>query len=408
MLCSIHLNSNRPKAIRDFIKNIEDTSSKPSDIEVIINIDTADSACKKVIEGLQSKTKVNLKYIQTDIIKCYKDLWKPLNEILKLTNSKAYFVTNFSDEFRFETVGWDNILRKYINYYDDDIFRIRLSKYRYYNYRDYWECIFAPDSLAFYTKRWMDIVGQWCPCLGPDSWHQSVSYYLITAKKFNHTQYNRDIIDPFIKFSGEGASLGLKGDALKKRIRDNISLWFDTVSHEMQEKASYAAAKLQANIILHNLKDKQKISNGFSSTSKPLIFNNKDFNKISYENNKQKKRIEFYYQNELIYKIDYKLNKLKLFFLNNIRKLDYFYYAGGEDSNLIVKRIIKNFVKYLRLRYNILSVVIPKKPEFLKRNILSMLWPIAKIMLIFINISITTVRGSLCEFLKFVRIFRKL
>ena len=179
MLVSIQLNSNRPRAISEFIENIEKTASAPEQIEVIFHIDLGDEKCRELLEKLKSTSKTQIKYLETDIIKHYKDLWRPLNQLLKLTDPNAYFIANFSDEFRFKTKGWDEILSKYIGYYEDDIFRIRLSRYRFRNYTDFWECIFAPDSLAFYTKRWMDIVGMWCPCLGPDSWQQSVIFYLI-------------------------------------------------------------------------------------------------------------------------------------------------------------------------------------------------------------------------------------
>ena len=159
MLVSIQLNSNRPEAILEFVRNIEETASRPEIIEIIFHIDLGDKKCRDILEELESTSKIQIKYLETDIIKHYRDLWKPLNELLKLTDPRAYFISNFSDEFRFVTKGWDNILQKYVGYYEDDIFRIRLSRYRFRNYVDFWECIFAPDSLAFYTKKWMEIVG---------------------------------------------------------------------------------------------------------------------------------------------------------------------------------------------------------------------------------------------------------
>src|SRR3989338_6111815 len=185
MLASIQFNSNRPNNISDFVANVEKTASNPQDIEIICHIDEGDDFCKNLLKNLQKTSRVKIKYLQTNIIKGYKDLWKQLNELLKLTDPNAYFVTNFSDEFMFKTKGWDDVLRGYINYYEDDIFRIRLSRYRFRNYTDFWECVFAPDSLAFYTKKWMNVVGMWCPCLGPDSWQQLVSFYLINSRKFD-------------------------------------------------------------------------------------------------------------------------------------------------------------------------------------------------------------------------------
>lgn len=382
MLVSIQLNSNRPDTIIEFVQNVEETASNPAQIEIIFNIDLGDEKCRNILEDLKSTSKLHIKYLETDIIKHYKDLWKPLNELLKLTDSNAYFVTNFSDEFRFKTKGWDEILKKYIGYYEDDIFRIRLSRYRFRNYTDFWECVYAPDSLAFYTKKWMDTVGTWCPCLGPDSWQQLVAFYLTNSRKFDHIQYNRDIAENFIKFEGEGASIGLTGLKARQRIKDNVDLWFETVSHEMQEKAKYAAATLQTAIILHENSNPTKLSQNFVSNRKPPIFDGKKISEISSENNIRKKRIEFFYNKNLIYKIDYSLSKLKLFLINNIRKPNYGYFAGG-GQECFRKDFVSQVNVYFRMRKygafgNRRKTI--SKPEFLKKYNLNFLWTPIKIL----------------------------
>lgn len=356
MFLSIHLNSNNPKNILELVENINTTAANPKKIEIIVNIDDGDEASLNNIKNLQKKDGVVIKYIQTNIIKSFKDVWKPYNKLLLLTDKDVDFVTLFSDEFRFSTPEWDNALKKYIGYYDDNIFRIRLSRYRYYNYKDFWQCVFAPDSLAFYTKRWMDVVGQWCPCTGPDSWQQTVSFYLTNSREFDHIQYNRDVVDPFISFMGEGASQGLEGDVLRRRIKDNVDLWFDTVSHKMQEEACKAAAKLQAAIIMHENKN---IKNKLVANQKPPIFQEKKLEEVSFQDNETKKQIEFYCNKKLIYKISYKICKIRLFLLNNFRKTNYAYYAGGGKESFI-SNFIDQLIVYRRIRkYGIFGNVEP-------------------------------------------------
>lgn len=386
MLVSIQLNSNRANNINEIISNIEETASNPSEIEVLIHIDDGDKACKSIIESLQKSSKIKLRYIQTNIIKGYKDLWKPLNLLLQHTDPNAYFITNFSDEFRFKTVGWDDTIKKYIGYYDDGIFRIRLSRYRFRNYNDFWECVFAPDSLAFYTKKWMDVVGMWCPCLGPDSWQQLVSFYLINSRRFDHIQYNRDIPEPFVEFYGEGASEGLKGFPAQQRIKDNIELWFETVSHEMQEKARYAAAKLQTNIILFHAKRQENLGNNLHNNRLPGVFNNKNFKEISCRENNSKKMIEFFYQNKPFYQIKYKLDKLHFFIINNARKMKYFYYAGG--GNCVAKKSLFSHINMFLRQKNFKKIsknthINLRKPKHYKKSIVGgILWPTMKVLLL--------------------------
>ncbi len=379
MLVSIQLSSNRAKNIEELVKNIENTASNPSLIELIVNIDEGDNECKKTLETLKNSSPVQIKYLETNIIKSFKDVWKVYNHLLKLTNPDANFLTIFSDEFRFKTHAWDEILTKYIGYYDDEIFRIRLSRHRFRNYRDSWECVFAPDSLAFYTKKWLDIVGIWCPCQGPDTWPQLVSYYLTNSRKFDHIQYNRDIAEPFIEFDGEGVGVDLQGSAAKQRIKDNVESWFETVSYEMQQQAACAAALLQAHIITFDSNKKNPLGY-LSGNNKPAVFENKNIAEVSFVDDTQNKKIDFFYQHKLIYRISYKLNKWQISAINNLRKINYAYYVGDLerywDKDFITRLNVYLRIKSHNSRFNI------QKPKFFKRSKLSFLWPIVKIPLV--------------------------
>ncbi len=381
---SIHLNSNRPQNITSLIKNIEQTASNPSQIEIIINIDDGDNESENTINNLKETSLVKILYIKTNIIKSFKDIWKPYNELLKLTNKDAEFISLFSDEFRFKTKGWDDILKKYIAYYEDNIFYLRLSNYRFRNYSDFWECIFAPDSLAFYTKKWLDTIGMWCPCTGPDSWQSLVSFYLIKSRKFDHIQYCRSITENFIEINGEGAGVGLSRLKARQRNIDNVDLWFETVSHKMQEKAKYAAAKLQAEIIMHKSNFLNKISHNFTTNRKPPTITNIEPKNLSYQNNKEKKQLEFLYNKEIIYKINYKINKFTLTLKNNLRKINYPYYAGGGEESFRTN-LIDLLYTYSRIRkygdFGYKKLINLKTPQFIKTYRLNKIWSIIKNLL---------------------------
>lgn len=250
---SIQLNSNRPQQIGVFFDSIEATADTPEAIEVLLHIDKGDSAMEQAVEAEKAKRKFSLRVLQTDLVQGYLTLWKPLNPLLEMTHPDVYFVTNFSDEFLFETKGWDTQLRAYVGYYPDHIFRLRGSQYRFRNYRDFWECGYVPDSIAFYTKRWLDLGGDWNPCLGPDTFQQFVSFYLHTSDRWTHVQYNRDIPLPFMRFSGEGAGIGLTGIARFRRMLQNNRAWFTLVSHRIQQEAKRRAMRLKAHIVAHRM-----------------------------------------------------------------------------------------------------------------------------------------------------------
>lgn len=308
---SIQLNSNRPEQIARFFDSIEATADKPEDIEVLLHIDTGDTVMEAAVAMEKARRKFDLHILQTDLVKGYATLWMPLNPLLKLTHPEAYFLINLSDEMLFETKGWDTILRPYVGYYPDHIFRLRGSKYRYRNYTDFWENGFAPDSLAFYTRRWLELSGDWNPCLGPDSFQQCVSYYLFTDDKFSHIQHNRDIALPHMKFTGEGAGIGLEGEALYRRVCINNRAWFVLMSHKMQQEARRRAMRMKAHILAYQHGNAKVIEN--------------------------EERRHFIVENEqgvLITKLSYKLSWLRTSGVTWLRAPLVLYYAGGGKDAL--------------------------------------------------------------------------
>lgn len=246
---SIQLNSNRPDQITRFFDSVEHTADTPEEVEILLHIDEGDTAMEELVEREKATRRFVLRTLQTDIVKGYATLWKPLNPLLGMTDPSAYFLINLSDEMLFETKGWDTMLKPYVNYYPDNIFRLRASKYRFRNYTDFWECGFAPDSLAFYTRNWLIPQGDWNPCLGPDSFQQCVAYRLYRSDPFSHRQFNRDIPLPFMQFSGEGASIGLSGRALYRRMCINNRAWFTLMSHKMQQEAKRRAMRMKADMV---------------------------------------------------------------------------------------------------------------------------------------------------------------
>ncbi|HEY3384838.1 MAG TPA: hypothetical protein VGK32_24015 [Vicinamibacterales bacterium] len=346
---SIQLNSNRPDHFRDFLSSVEETASCPSAVEVLVHIDEGDKAMERAVVEEAACRALRIRYLKTDIVRSFFDLWKPLNLLLPMTAPTAYFVFNSSDEFRFLTQGWDDVLRKYVGYYDDHIFRIRASRFRYRNYTDVWECGCAPDSLAFYTTRWLAIVGDWNPCLGPDSFQQCVAFYLNTSDPFDVNEENRDIPEPFLRFSGEGASLGLEGDARRRRvhghIRESLVLW----SHRVQTEAKRRAMLLLANIWA-----------GRRGLPESTIVEDRRRQMIVVRDPVLDRRREF----------PYRVSRIATAIRNNSRKLRYGVYAGGGRDAARGTRIA-GLVYYLDYRAPRLAARVDRVLSWLSRQYLA-------------------------------------
>ena len=252
MLVSFNLASNRPDNFSELCENLQATAADPTCLEVLVKIDDGDEAMHACIAAEAAKRPFPVKALSTPG-EGYFSLWKSLNRLHReLCDPAAYFVCNINDEIRFNTPQWDVALAKWKHLFPDDIFRLKTSIYKLRNYGDFWECGFAPENYAFYTKRWIDVAGgDWNPCHGPDAFQQFVAYYLYWANYPSKEQFNRDVPIFDIEISGEGVFKGLTDAQFWDRVRKGWVAWYIMVGHAMQTEASRRARMLQAAIMSH-------------------------------------------------------------------------------------------------------------------------------------------------------------
>jgi len=346
---SIQLNSNRPAQLAWFFDSLESTAAAPEDIEVLLHIDKGDSAMEAAVAHEQQRRRFTLRILQTDLVKSYATLWKPLNPLFKMTHPDVYFVINLSDEILFETKGWDSILRQYVGYYPDHIFRLRASKYRFRNYTDFWECGYAPDSIAFYSRRWLELSGDWNPCLGPDSFQQSVAFYMFTSDRLSSQQFCRDIALPDMHFSGEGAGCGLEGKVKYDRICTNYRAWFVLMSHTMQEEAKRRAMRMKAHMIAHQ----------HGGLEKAKVIEHSRTKQFSIYRSETGKNIK---------KISYRLSYIRVTLTNLLRIPCMIRYWGGndEDINFTISSITLMIAAYIPFGVPALTYIGARRLQYKK------------------------------------------
>ena len=328
-IISIQLNSNRPAQLVAYFDNVEETADNPQEVEVLVNIDQGDDDMKNLLDSEITKRKFTLKYIQSPRPDSFYDLWKPINKLLEITDQGAYFLLNISDEMFFSHKGWDSTLKKYVGLFPDHIFRLRASRNKYRNYYDRWECNFAQDSIPFTTRKWLNIVGDWNPCFGPDSFQQLISFYLAKDGAFSYEQIIRDIPITDIEFLGDIPTLGLQSDKHWSFRRDSVKALLICQSYEMQLEARRRAMLLKASILVHE----------------KLLQNPK------LVENKKKKFIQIYTQNQVHATLSYKLNWFKITLENQWRKLFFFYYFG-HGFNIKIKPF-QSVLYYLMIKYKL-------------------------------------------------------
>jgi hypothetical protein len=157
------------------------------------------------------------------------------------------------------TENWDINLEKYMYIKKDSIFRLRTSVYKNRNYNNIDECIYAPDTTAIYTRKYIDIQGNFCPCFGPDNAQQIIALYLSNSNYPRHTQFLRDYVINDIDFIGEGTNLGLSQESKYKRIVINYLLWKWSHKYCNQIEFKRRARCLQIEIIKNTIKDSEFI-----------------------------------------------------------------------------------------------------------------------------------------------------
>lgn len=246
MLISFHLASRHPDKLRLLLDNIEQTTADPSRIEVLVKIDDEDEAMQAFAAAQAGRRPFSFRHISNPRGEGYFGLWSAYNDLLKICHPDAYFVSLINDEVQFQTRHWDSALLRYVGFYPDHVFRLRISRFRLRNYVDFWEPGYAPDSYAIYTKRWFDISGDWCPCNTPDSFQQSVAFYLWSATRpsSSNRQFNRDVPVWDVRLEGEEPYQGLSDEELRYRVRVAERHWFRLMSWSFQTEASHRAHRL--------------------------------------------------------------------------------------------------------------------------------------------------------------------
>ncbi|EKD70276.1 MAG: hypothetical protein ACD_46C00581G0011 [uncultured bacterium] len=255
MFISIFAATCRPENIFSFFENLAATCDDPNSFEVLIKLDLGDEKLIQIIDEYKKNSKFSIKYLATEKLDGYYSLDVGYNELLKIAHPDTYFCWLLTDEIRFETKGWDTVLRKYIGFYPDDVFRLKMSIFALKNYYDFFECLPCPDNYALTTRKWLEVTDGWGNFWGPDSWHQCVDYYLGLARNKNNLYGIWRSIPIFdIKVGGQEAGQGITDpNKLRERTIKIWKGWQKFSTHAAQENFNRLAMRLSAHITAHEI-----------------------------------------------------------------------------------------------------------------------------------------------------------
>ena len=256
-LISFIMFSRNLNVVKGFLDNIEATVKNPDVVELMLKLDEDQPEAKQFIEEEVAKRQFTIKYVITPRLNGLTSLWLTCNELFLMSSPDSYFVQSISDEVRFETQHWDEILQKYIGYFPDHVFRLRMSTFKLNNNVMPFTCNVTPDSFPIYSRKWLTLtLGFGSCCWASDVYHQFVAYhmglgdqgYRYAATPFYDQGVFRDVPLLDIKFSGLEFGIGVSPEMMKNRELWMIKVWNRNMSHHRQEYFSYLAKRVSSYI----------------------------------------------------------------------------------------------------------------------------------------------------------------
>ena len=247
-LLSIITATRHKEMLTQLFDNLEYTASNMDSFEVLIKLDDDDSETIAYTETEKRQRPFLIRYIATPRLNGYWSLYLIHNEVLKISSPESYFVLDINDETRFKTHHWDDILRKYIGYFPDDVFRLRISKRKHLEFKSLAECLPYGESYEFFTKKWLSLTeGISVSEAQVDTGQECVNYFLRTQ-----CGYFRDVAVDTIRIANEeaavSASYGLSGEKWHKKEWGIYSSFAKFLAKDEVENYYRLARKLGAYI----------------------------------------------------------------------------------------------------------------------------------------------------------------
>lgn len=281
--------SRRLNNLIELFDNLEKTTADPSGIEVLVKLDDDQEGVKEFIEAEVTKRSFSIKYIITPRLEGVFSVWVGMEQLFRMADPDSYFITIISDEPRFTTQGWDNQLRKYMGFFKDDVFRLRLSKVKFANYAAHYDCTFKPDSFPIYTRKWLELTEGTGNCWGSDAYQQCIAFQLSLGPGGYNNIYReggicRDVVVYDIEMEGLDFGVGVSAAEQKKRHKRNLKEWSRLSSYYMQERFSYLARRINCYIWAreHHIEQFKLINCKNRKTVLLVDKNNKKLLELSY------------------------------------------------------------------------------------------------------------------------------
>ena len=244
-LLSIHLPSNKPHHFRRLVENLVATAADPACFQIVVKIDTGDQAMQQAIAAIERDIEVNLTVVVSAPIQSYAHTYIGFNECYRASDPEYYFCWHVNDEIVIDTRHWDVVLARYIDFFPDRVFRLKIDRRKmFHNFFALEEvCVWADYPIV--PRRWLDATEGWSPMHGPDVYQEGVSVYLA---KYGH---HRNVPVPDIRIGGDDPGENMTPEKALARAQGTCLGWDRQMTPLAQESMARRARKLQLLIAAH-------------------------------------------------------------------------------------------------------------------------------------------------------------
>lgn len=192
--------SNRPEELEALFENVYESVADPLNVGILLVADDGDKAVAEVARSWEGKVPTEVVYLKNQWGKCHLPLAKTF--YLPHCHPDVYFLTALSDEVRFATKGWDEMLLAYRGHYSDDIFMVAVNKPASSAPTSLLDAYCHSENFPFITRRVIQNLAYWAPMPGIDSWVGMI-FLLLSKMDIGHgIDTNRIVYRDLFKMTG--------------------------------------------------------------------------------------------------------------------------------------------------------------------------------------------------------------
>lgn len=241
-LLSVHLPSNRPFFFRRLVTSLAERAVDRSRLDIVVKIDDADTAMHKEVEAVRRDLGVDITALVSPRPRDYYDLSRFCNDAFAHSDPEAYFCWHVNDEVVVETQNWDELLARYVGFFPDHLFRLKISPDKMLrNFLDIHEVNLYGD-FPITTRRWLELTEGWVKGHGAEPYQEAVAFMLVERG------IHRSIPLPDFRVAGDEPGQNIAAETVHLRNERMCYHWDQNMAPGLREQMARCARRIELSV----------------------------------------------------------------------------------------------------------------------------------------------------------------